>query len=73
MKLYVWNMPFQVSYGGSILYVLARDIRQARKAARTAVVSHYGYDPQEQHPLPDLGEPDRVLSAPYAEVYRWSE
>lgn len=73
MKLYVWNNPFAVSYGGSCLYVLAPNLRAARKAALTARDAKYGdvWRP-ETFKLDNLGEPDRVLSVPYAEVY-WHE
>jgi hypothetical protein len=75
MKLYVWNQPYSVSWGGSCLYVLAASLPSARKAARKAIVAAYGgvYDGSTVTSLDKLGEPDRIESGPYAEVYEWSE
>ncbi len=75
MKLYVWNQPFSVSYGGSILYVLAENLTQARKKALAALDVGFGtsYPDGRTRELKDLGKPDRVIDQPYAEVYWWSE
>jgi hypothetical protein len=78
-KLFVWRNPISVSYGGTCLYVVAEDEAQARQVAERALVSKYGYDPQDvpgkDVPRFDkkLGKPDRVCDAPYGEIYYWSE
>lgn len=74
MKLYVWNRPYDIPFGGSILYAVAENLMDARKFAEKALISNYGYKPD--HPYPhklDLGKPDRVCDLPYAEIYEWSE
>ena len=74
MKLYIWNNPHDVDYGGSCLYAIASDEEQARSLARIAGVSHYGMEPDGASAgLKDLGPPDRVHELPYAEIYEWSE
>jgi hypothetical protein len=75
MKLYVWVDPYHVSYGGACLYVLAPGLDAAQNAALTALDAKYGHIHPADKPikLEDLGEPTRVVSGPYAEVYNWSE
>ncbi len=74
MKLYVWNDPYAVSYGGSILYVVAASEAAAKKLAATANTMNYGSYERAGNDLPrELGEPDRILSLPCAEIYHWSE
>jgi hypothetical protein len=80
MKLYVWNNPYDVRYGGSCLYAVADSEDAARDIAMSALRSHYGYDPgNDDHRLDQrirkeaLGAPTRVRELPYAEVYEWSE
>ncbi len=74
MKLYVWNNPYQVSYGGSCLYVLANDVEEARRLAMTAVDASFG-DVHKSPVAVDVSgkEPDRVIEAPYAECFHWEE
>lgn len=74
MKLFIWNDPYGVSYGGSCLYVVAETEEQARDIARSAKTSEYGSGADNHNHLPEeLGPPTRVLDAPCAEVYEWSE
>jgi hypothetical protein len=75
MKLYVWNAPYPISYGGSCLYVLAPNLTAARKNALQAVDCGFGepFGDNRVIRLEKLGEPSRVLTAPYAEVFWWSE
>lgn len=73
MKVFIWNNPYSVAYGGSFLFVVAGNEEQARNLAASAHVTHYGYPPRERNGQTDLGEPDRVIEAPYAEIYEWSE
>lgn len=75
MKLYVWNNPYRIAYGGSCLYVLAPNLTAARKAALKAVDAGYGdpYSDGRTMKLDKLGDPDRVENGPYAEVYHWAE
>lgn len=74
MKLYVWNNPYSVAYGGSCLYAIADGEDAAREIASSAFIREYGYAPTErQLGSVDLGPPDRVHDLPYAEVYQWAE
>lgn len=78
MKLYVWNDPYQVSYGGSCLYVIANNLREARKLAKTKCVdaSYGGLDRKNLRNSPtDIGDkpPTSVHELPWAECYHWEE
>lgn len=77
MKLFVWNRPYSVKYGGPCLYVVAETIEQARQAALHAGVEEYGdgggsFDPVELNKA-IAAEPTRILEVPCAEIYQWSE
>lgn len=75
MKLFVWNNPYRVSYGGSLLYAVA----ESEEAAREMIARptpRYAYGEYAETPLnflPDLGPPTRVVDVPCAELYEWSE
>ena len=75
VKLYVWNNPYDVNYGGSCLYVVAESEDQARALAPAALVAKYGnpWDKNRHLGAVKLGAPDRVHELPHAEVYEWSE
>lgn len=73
MKLFIWNEPYKVEYGGACLYVIAETLEQARELALNAQLAYFGLKPLGTVGIPDLGEPDRVLDAPYAECYEWYE
>lgn len=75
VKLFVWNAPYGVSFGGSIAYAVADTVEEAREVVRRAGVSAYGHRPDKIAPS-DMDvdrEPDRVLDLPCAEIYEWSE
>lgn len=75
MNLYVWNHPYDVRYGASILYVVAHDEATARQKALDATHSTYGDPEAKTMRLDGLGPPDRVvpINDGYAEVYEWQE
>lgn len=73
MKLFVWNDPYSVRYGGAILYAVAETEDEARKVAANAMVSEYGIGQEANRQPFELGEPTRVLDVPCAEIYQWSE
>lgn len=74
MRLYVWNNPYKVSYGGSCLYAIAESEEQAREIAVTAITKSYGeYNGQMLGDHVKLGAPTRSCDLPYAEVYEWSD
>ena len=74
MKMFVWNDPYAVKYGGSCIYACAETVEAAREAIKRAPTSHYGMDPGEPGRF-DVGntEPTRVIDAPCAEIYQWQE
>jgi hypothetical protein len=78
MKLYVWNDPYLVSYGSTLLIVVARDVESARRLAcdkARAKSWHFG-DLEHKAMVFDeshLGEPTRVVDLPCAEWHYWSE
>lgn len=73
MKLYFWDDPFPVEYGGSMLFVVAESEEQARELARTGKTYSYGVYPERTTPNIELGKPDRVVDLPCAEWHWWSE
>ena len=75
MKLFVWNNPYSVPYGGTCAYAVAETEEEARTMVFNAPVNSYGLGATEE-PLPVLnidGSPDAVHELPYAEIYFWSE
>jgi hypothetical protein len=74
MKLYLWNEPYQVSYGSSLVFAVASSLEEAKEIATTKATSwSYGDCQKTGIPLRDLGEPTRVLDLPCAEWHRWEE
>lgn len=78
MKLYCWNSPVSVHYGGSFLVVAARTETAARRIAKDAIFLEYGRT--EKDPLPlgreaaeRLGKPDHIYNCPAGLVYWWHE
>jgi hypothetical protein len=78
MKLFVWNEP--TGCGNTCLFVVAEDIKTARRAAIKAKVfmcgTHEEKPPVSVTTLKNLGKPTRVIDltdGPYAEVYAWEE
>jgi hypothetical protein len=72
MKVFIWNDPYGVAYGGSICYVVAETVEQARSLAKHGSLRKYGLG---DDPAPNiaLGEPDHIVDCPCAEWYEWSE
>ncbi len=81
MKLYVWHEPYGVSYGMSMVFAVAPNLREAKKRAARGGVFRFGLDfsdekrfPNDQHVRKtELGEPSRVVDLPCAEWHEWSE
>lgn len=74
MKLFVWNQPYSIPYGGSIAYAVAETEEEARERVRSARALGFGEYPREGAVWLDIDRPpDRVLSAPCAEIYEWVE
>jgi hypothetical protein len=73
MKLFIWNDPYDVNWGGSCLYVLAESLEQAKEQAKKTVIAKFGSNPDSKTFEFQVGEPDRVIEGPYAEAYEWAE
>jgi hypothetical protein len=67
MKLYVWENPYEIRYGYSLVFVVAENLRKARKQATLGKV--YGRDITTT----DLGKPTRIVKLPCAEWHSWEE
>ena len=78
MKLFVWSNPYPVPYGSSLLIVVARDVKHARKIAGSNCV-RYSFNEYEQgrndmQAVADtLGDPLRIVELPCAEWHDWRE
>lgn len=73
MKIFIWNDPYSVAYGGSFLFVAAETEEQARELARIAPITKFGFDPAGGGFHLPLGNPTRVIDAPGGECYEWFE
>ena len=72
MKLYVWVDPYAVSYGNSMVFAVARNLREAKKVAKKGKAYAHGKYAKET-PEIELGEPTRVVDLPCAEWHIWQE
>jgi hypothetical protein len=87
MKLFIWTDPYPVSYGGSMLLVVAETVEQAKELAGSKLArwySHVEYPDGRPHyhdnvanyvrdSSPGLAEPLRVVDLPCAEWHKWEE
>jgi alkanesulfonate monooxygenase SsuD/methylene tetrahydromethanopterin reductase-like flavin-dependent oxidoreductase (luciferase family) len=74
MKVFIWNDPYDVSWGASILIVCANTEAEARDKAKSARRVQFSvHDNDKEVSIDGLGAPDAVLDAPAAICYEWSE
>ena len=88
MQLFVWDNPYQVSYGHSLVFAIAESVEQARELAESKVAKWYscgkhpnGFPGYTEDNKPNytregprkLGEPTRVVDLPCAEWHEWEE
>lgn len=74
MNLYIWGDKGNVSYGSDSVIVMARNLREARKAAAKCSDWSFGREHSDEKPQTDLGKPDRVIkNRPYAAYFMSSE
>lgn len=71
MKLYIWDDPYDVNYGSSLLIVAADSLSEARLMAKKA--PHGVYSFKSKGVDVDKKKPSRVKNLPYAEYHEWSE
>lgn len=74
MKLFIWEDPYDVKYGGSICVVMAETLEQAKDIAASGQAwLQWDYkDTPIQRNAP-LGEPTKVLDGPSAAWAHWEE
>lgn len=78
-KMFVWVDPYSVSYGSSLLIVVAESEEAARLEAAKGTMCSFGTPDNFQEPkdwsklVEPLGAPDRVMDIPCAEWHEWSE
>jgi hypothetical protein len=78
MKLYIWNDPYRVPYGGSHVYVVADTVEQARDQAcsKYAITMTYGSPTRAQRDWTGMNldrPPDQIFDLPCAVWDEWSE
>lgn len=86
MRLYIWDDPYDVSYGSTLLFVVAESLEAARLLAKTTAKNGknaWQHDKRdEDNPYAgerpvgvdvDNIEPSRVVDLPYAEFAEWME
>jgi len=77
MKLVVWSNPYGVSYGGSMAFVVAETVEEARAILADANrAKSYRFHEYEQQRLPGVPvdvEPTRIVDIPCGEWHEWSE
>lgn len=76
MKLFVWNRPYQVDYGCSMVFAIADTIETARALACSQEAKRFSFNAYEQDSCEwrhYLGDPIRIVDLPCAEWHEWSE
>lgn len=72
MKLFIWNEPYPVKYGSSMVFAVAETVEEAREIAKAS--PRYSFDSFDgTGGTVGLGTPDRVVDLPCAEWHEWSE
>lgn len=82
-NVYVWDSPYPVPYGSSLLFVVAPDLTMAKRIAAKKATCH-DYDIMWDEKRADLqqyfnrrktvlGEPTRVIEGIGGEWHSWSE
>lgn len=64
MKLYVWDDPYPVDYGSSVVFAVAATLDAAREQAQREIASQTSRK---------LGDPDEVYDVPVAVSREWRE
>jgi len=74
LKLYIWDSPCTPAYGGDVLVVLARTLKEARKKAEEATEVAFGMfgKNNKRVSIPTKSKP-RIIKSPKAEYHWWSE
>ena len=72
MKLYIWNDPYCVSYGGSFIYAVAETLPEAMKQVALGKLYNFGQY-KGTTPKVVLAKTTRILKLPCAEWFEYSE
>ena len=72
MRLYIWNNPYHVPWGGSFVYAVAENLKEAREQAQQGKMYLFG-EFEKPTPQVSLGKPTRVIKLPCAEWFEHSE
>lgn len=80
MKLYVWNEPYRVDYGSTMVFAVAETVEEAKAIAcsKAATWCSFGTPEDGEYEHRDwshfeLGDPTRIVDLPCAEWHEWSE
>jgi hypothetical protein len=73
MKLFVWNNPYEVRWGHSLVVAVAETVEDARQQAIAGKAYTYGQFERDGVQGTPLGEPIRIVDLPCAEWHEWSE
>jgi hypothetical protein len=80
MKMFIWDNPVLIKYGGSVIVAVAETIEEAREVATTQAQSSFvglgigRYpDKKEDYSRFIQGEPSRVVDVPCVEVFYYQE
>lgn len=72
MRLYVWDRPYEVPYGHSMVFCVAHNLKEARKEVAKGKTYSFGYKQPGILNI-ELGKPTRIVSLPCAEWHEWVE
>lgn len=78
-KMFIWCRPYKVSYGCSMLIVVASNVDAAKKLACSKLANGYSFGEYRQEidwskwNPEQLSNPDRIVDLPCAEWHEWSE
>jgi len=70
MKMYVWEDPYGVPWGNSLLIVVAESLPNARRLAMKSAKERW---PKNFDAINKNIKPTRILSLPCVEWHEWSE
>ena len=73
MKLFIWNNPYKVPYGQSMVFAVAETLESAKEVARNHSKAYSYGEFDCRVPNVELGDPLRVVDLPCAEWHELSE
>lgn len=70
MKLFIWEDPYLVKWGMSLVVAIAETVEQAREVA---IAASDAPDNMKRGGTLTLGEPTQVIDVPGATWFEWKE